>query len=515
MEELILEAEERGNASILKVNRENLRKVCNKLFYRKGYPLRTVICTDERNLGKDFTLRYVFENAINRKLIIVETQTDGKFPSVAKSIPAANWFEREIKDMFGLIPEGHPDLRPLFLFPENYPENFHPLRKDAELNVKKYEFQPRKYSYKEIEGEGIFNILVGPIHAGIIEPGHFRFSLIGEPIVNLEIRHGWKHKGIEKLFESKTYQEGIKLAERVSGDNSFSHSLCFASAVENLSGIEIPERAKLIRTLLAEIERITNHVSDFAFLFGDIGYTFGAQRGHILKEKLMRLQKEISGHRFLRGVNRIGGVNVDIDAERAKRIREVLKEVLKDFKNLVNLMINSAQIMDRYETTGTVKEETIKELSAVGVIARASNVKTDTRLDLPYLCYEELPLKVTVKDTGDVLARALVRAEEVEISAELVGEILSKLEKNEEKSLSSEFKKPEPYSYAISAVESPRGNLVYFVMASEDDKPFRIKVRDPSFMNWQTIQFAVLGDIVADFPLINKSMNLSYSGNDL
>ena len=514
MEELIAGKERQDRITILKVDKESLRKVCNKLFFRQGYPLRSVVCTDERELGNGFVLRYIFESN-EKELIAVEAKTDDSFPSVAKSIPAANWFEREIKDMFGLNPEGHPDPRPLFLFPENYPSKFHPLRKDSDLNVENYSFTPKSYPYKEVKGKGIFNILVGPIHAGIIEPGHFRFSLIGEPIVNLEIRHGWKHKGIEKLFELKTYEEGIRLSERISGDTSFSHSLCFALAVEKLCGIEVPERAKLIRTLLAELERITNNVSDFAFLFGDIGYTFGAQRGHVLKEKLMRLQKEISGHRFLRGINRIGGVNVDLDSSKSKRIREVLEEVLKDFRNLVNLMINSAQIMDRYETTGVVKEETIRELSAVGIVARASNVKTDTRIDLPYLVYDELPVEVPIKDTGDVLARALVRAEEVEVSARLIENLLIKLERNREKSLFSHFKKPEPYSFTVSSVESPKGNLIYFVMASEGDKPFRVKVRDPAFMNWQTIQFAVLGDIVADFPLINKSMNLSYSGNDL
>lgn len=515
MEALILGSERKEDRLVFKVSKENLRKVCNKLFFQKKFPLRTVVCTDERECGRNFVLRYVFEDSRDSKFIVVETEVEDSFPSVSKSVPAANWYEREIKDMFGLEPEGHPDLRPLYLFPENYPESFHPLRKDADLDLSNYDFQPRKYPYRDIKGEGVFNILVGPIHAGIIEPGHFRFSLIGEPIVNLEIRHGWKHKGIEKLFELKTYEEGVLLAERVSGDTSFSHSLCFCLAVEKLMGFEIPERAVLIRMLFSEIERMTNHISDFAFIFGDIGYTFGAQRGHILKERLMRLQKELSGHRFLRGVNRIGGVNVDVDSERINRIRTVLDEVLKDFNLLVNLMVNSAQIMDRYETTGVVKEETVRELSAVGVIARASNVGVDTRRDIPYLLYDQVPFDVPVQESGDVYARVVQRVEEVENSKRIVEELLFRLEKNRDKNLSVPSTKVPPFCYSIASVESPKGNLIYFVMSGKNDKPFRVKVRDPAFANWQTIQFAVLGDIVADFPLINKSMNLSYSGNDL
>jgi len=515
MESLILESKVEKDRIVVKIPKDNLRKVCNKLFFRGTLPLRSVICTDERELGRDFVLRYIFEDSKQEKFVVVETEVKDSFPSVSKSIPAANWYEREIKEMFGLEPTEHPDPRPLFLFPENYPEDFHPLRKDSNLNLESYPFTPKRYPYKEIKGEGVFNILVGPIHAGIIEPGHFRFSLIGEPIINLEIRHGWKHKGIEKLFELRSYSDGVKLSERISGDASFAHSLCFVSAVEKLMNIEIPKRAKLLRMLFAELERITNNISDFAFIFGDIGYTFGAQRGHILKEKLMRLQKSISGHRFLRGVNRIGGVNIDVNSEKGKLIRETFEEVLKDFRELVNLMINSAQIMDRYETTGIVKEKTVRELSAVGIIARASSVKIDTRKDVPYLLYDEIPFDVPVKDSGDVYARIMVRVEEVENSVKIIEEVLYRLEKNKERNLYVSPGKPQPYSYAISAVEAPKGNLIYFVMAGEDEKPFRVKVRDPAFANWQTIQFAVLGDIVADFPLINKSMNLSYSGNDL
>ncbi len=514
MKELVLEKAEHRNMTIFKVKNENLRKACNMLFFKKNMPLRTVVCTDERKVNGHFTLRYMFEG--NGKFSIVETQVDDRFPSVSRSIPAANWYEREIKDMFGLVPEGHPDPRPLFLFPENYPEDFHPLRKDCDLNLSNYDFNPRRYSYKQVEGEGIFEMLVGPIHAGIIEPGHFRFSLIGEPIINLEIRHGWNHKGIEKLFESRTYKEGVKLSEVVSGDSSFSHSLAFISAVEDLMNVTLPEKAVFIRMLFSELERFNNHVSDFGFIFGEIGYSFGTKRAEILREKLLRLNKLLCGSRFLKGINRIGGVNVDITDDKIKAIREGISSIYREFLELVRLTENSADILDRYETTGKIRLDTVKELSLVGIVARASGLKTDTRANMPYLNYADVPFDIMTMTEGDAYARAMLRTKEAGQSIRIMDYLLSKIENLKGKAIYNNSKSnPKPYDYAVSSIEGHRGNITYFVMAGEDDKPFRVKVRDPSFVNWQSIQLAVLGDIVADFPLINKSMNLSYAGNDL
>jgi len=500
------------NEVILKFKPHNLAPISIYLFRDLDCELFTVVCTDERVKNGNFKIKYIYSYHRENLFFVLEIETKERFPSLSKNIPALNWYEREIKDLFGIEPQYHPDPRPLVKFPENFPYDEYPLRKDYPWN-KRPEFKKYgDYPYKKVEGEGVFNILVGPIHAGVIEPGHFRFHLAGEPIIQLEIRHFWKHRGVEKIGEGKSPEELLNLADKISGDHSFAHTLAYVQAVEKLSDTDIPERAKYIRVIFAELERLMCNINDFAWIFQDVGYTFGAQGLFVVKEEIMRLNKALSGSRFNKNVLRIGGVNVDLDKDKQKLIKEKLKFVEEKYNQYKKILFESATILERLENTGRIKYETVKDLSALGYTARASGLSADIRKEHPYLVYDNLEFESKVFDRGDVLGRLLVRMADIEDSISIIRQCLPCLTGTELYIKPSPVK---PDTWALGYAEGQRGNIVHYVQTDEEGKIFRWKVRDPSFHNWQTIQFAVLGDIIADFPLVNKSLNLSYAGNDL
>lgn len=474
---------------------------------KKGGYLLSMVCSDERALGEDFVIRYFFRE---EGIKVLKLRVESKFPSITSLCPAAKNYEREIRDMFGLMPEGHPDSRSLMLYPENWDPSIHPLRKD--YDGKKPEFKKHgTYRYKEVSGEGINKILVGPIHAGIIEPGHFRFSLAGEAILQLEIRHFWKHRGVEKVCEGKNPEEALKIVSRISGDNAVNISLAYLNAVETLLGIKLSQRVSYLRCVLAELERIWNHVRDLGWLFMDIGFPLPAQHLFSVQEQLMRLNKVITGHRFMFDAFSIGGVNVKIEGEEKRLIDKMLTLVEKETKEVERFAIETPSVRDRFETTGRIFRKTAMELSLCGVCARASGLKRDTRLELPYLAYKDFDVNVPISEQGDVMARFMIRVEEIYQSINLVRSFLENLPNDKGEKQNLLF----PYSWSVGNAETPRGNAFFFVMLDEKGNIYRLKYTDPSFRNWPAIQYAVLGDIIADFPLVNKSMNLSYSGNDL
>ena len=324
-------------------------------------------------------------------------------------------YEREIYDLFGLLPEGHPDLRPLMLYPENWDPLVHPLRKDYSgviPEMKKY----ADYNFKEVLGEGIFNVLVGPVHAGIIEPGHFRFSLAGEPVLQLEIRHFWKHRGIEKVCEGKDFKEALDIISKISGDNSVNIAISYLEAAESILKIEITERAKYIRVILAELERMWNYVRDVAWIFMDIGFVLPAQNLFAMQEELMRLNKNLSGHRFLFNSLTVGGVNFDMDSGKLKAIEDAVNKVENIIKDSEKFILSSSSVLDRLEFTGKINKKTAEELSLCGISARASELPRDTRVEFPYLAYGMLNLKPVILDEGDVFARTALRIKEIYLS---------------------------------------------------------------------------------------------------
>lgn len=500
----------------LQVKKEDVPVVAHYLHTHPALrgTLSLLWAVDHRPREARYELCYLFTLAERRDWLLLCTDLRGDdrlFRSVTPHIHAAKWYEREIRDMFGLIPKGHPDLRRLVRH-EHWPKGTHPLRKDFRWDTC-LERAQGEYAFRHIEGEGVFEVPVGPIHAGIIEPGHFRFSVAGEPIMQLELRHFWKHRGVEKLFEQRTLTDAVPLAERVSGDTTIGHSLAYCQAVESLLGVTVPARARYLRSLLLELERLHNHLGDIGAICNDTAYVLAHGHCSRLKERIMQLNDRLTGSRFLRGVIRVGGVALDMTDRQLAEVTAVLDAIEPDFSELERIIFANASLTDRLETTGVLTEEIAWDHAAVGVVGRASGMDRDIRRDRPFAAYNELDPRVALYRYGDVRARLRVRMDELHESMRLIRAVRVRMPHGPIEAAPS--REPRPGEWALSAVEGWRGEILYMVMAGEQGRIHRCKVRDPSFVNWPAIQWAVLGNIIPDFPLINKSFNLSYAGNDL
>lgn len=459
-------------------------------------------------------LWYLFTLAARKDWLLLTVdlaEEERKFASITPMVHAAKWYEREIRDLFGLIPVGHPDMRRLVRH-EHWPKGMHPLKKEFAWD-QVLERAQGEYAFRKIHGDGVFEIPVGPIHAGIIEPGHFRFSVAGEPILQLEVRHFWKHRGVEKLFEQQRLTEAVPLAERVSGDTSVGHSLAYCQAVETLLGMTVPPRARYLRSLFLELERLHNHIGDVGAICNDTAYALAHAHCGRLKEQLMQLNDGLTGSRFLRGVNRVGGVSIDLSGVQLSQVDAELQAIEQEFSGIEKILLANASLTERLENTGVLSESIAWDHAVMGVVGRASGIDRDLRRDRPFAAYPECQPKVAVYRYGDVRARMRVRLDEVHDSMRLIHTLRRQLPMGP---LATQAVEPVTQGqWAISAVEGWRGEILYVVMAGEEGRIHRCKVRDPSFVHWPAIQWAALGNIVPDFPLINKSFNLSYAGNDL
>ena len=527
---------------VILAKKEDIPESCSYVHNEIRARLATVICNDERRIGRDFVLRYVFakEDGEDVFIFITASVKDSKvakdqgcpplsIPSITLQFPNAALYEREIKDMFGIVAEGNPDARPLVLH-EHWPADVYPLRKDFELGKKVERARDRRYQFTEVEGEGVCEIPVGPVHAGIIEPGHFRLSVLGENIVNLETHLFYTHKGIEKLAESMKLDQALLLSERISGDEAVANSIAYCQALEKIAGANVPLRALQVRTVYAEMERIYNHLGTLAGMSADVGFAYGASRLNILKERVMRLNEQVTGSRLLFGVNRIGGVSTDLTEEKCRLIANTTDVVLKDFERVTSMLRNKSSVMDRLRATGMIARNVAVDLGLVGIVARCTGVDVDTRRDHPYAAYRLLSIDrhhdtpqslmeyeiEMQKRRGDSMSRFDVRVEEVANSIGIISEVIDSLH-GDKNLVAAEVKGGlEPYGHALGYAESHRGQTVHWVMVGEDrDSLFRYKVRTASFVNWPAVEQAVLNDIVPDFPVVNKSFDLSYSGNDL
>jgi Ni,Fe-hydrogenase III large subunit/Ni,Fe-hydrogenase III component G len=472
-----------------------------------------IVAEDTRAEAGGFTLRYIFELPCRDVFVIVSTPLEkGRrlFPSLATRWYLASLFEREIRDLFGLIPSHHPDMRRLSLH-QFWPARYHPLLKDA-VPPKALEDNGQPFPFQQVRGEGIYQITVGPVHAGIIEPGHFRFSVDGETIVNLESRLFFLHKGIEKLFESMTVSRGVQLAERISGDSSVAHELAFCMAVERSAGIVVPERAAYIRVVVQELERLYNHIGDVGAICTDTGFAVANAHALRLREDVLRLNERLVGHRLLRGAVVPGGVVQEFSNTQISDAVDTVRRVRDDFNEVVAMALDNALVLDRLHTTGVLTNQTARELQVGGIAARASGIDRDARRDHPYAAYEELKFRVPVFQEGDVWARMMVRVEESRESVSLIVQALEALPTG--KILTPVATLPAGSS-AFGLVEGWRGPIWHWVTAGENGMLRRVKVKDPSFANWPALNYAILNNIVPDFPLCNKSFNLSYAGNDL
>lgn len=495
-----------------KVDSANLAHVLENIYINHKLPLKTAFATDEREIDKSYKIHYVFGIPVTNFFIIpfITLENTIEFPSLTTTIHELNLLELEIYTFFGLKPVGHPNLQKIILH-DNWPDNIYPLRKDFRWDERVGYSNKQEHQFKVVKGEGIYEIPVGPIHAGIIEPGHFRFSVAGEEIIVLEPQLGYVHKGIEKLFENLLLSDKIKLSERVSGDSSFNHSLAFCQALENLCNLQIPKRAKYLRVVFAELERLANHFNDFGFIMNDTAFTFGGAQGARLREIIMQINENLTGSRYLRGVNILGGVSIDISKDDQNTLLEDLKVIAKDYTEVLEISQNSTSMMNRLKGSGILDKQVAIDHGVVGIVARALGLRKDARIDNPYAAYAELNIKVAVQHSGDVFARFEVRTEEIYNSLNIIKQALEKLPSGP---ISSPNMPLRENSEAIGITEGWRGEIVYFVTSDDKGEISRVVVRDPSFLNWPVVPYAVVGNPVPEFPLINKSFNLSYSGND-
>jgi Ni,Fe-hydrogenase III large subunit/Ni,Fe-hydrogenase III component G len=495
--------------------RQALPEVADALRAELDTQVDLVAAADTRAATGAFTLVYRFATSPGAPTLAVVVETavpsrDPTFPSLATRSFAASRYEREIQDLFGLIALGHPDPRRLPLH-QFWPADYHPLRADAPP-VPEFSDDGRPFPFRRVEGEGIFEITVGPVHAGIIEPGHFRFSVEGETIVNLESRLYFVHKGTEKLFETLPFERTVALAERISGDTSVGHALAYCQALEALSGTAVPPRAAWLRVLYLEMERLHNHVGDVGAIVNDTGYAFGHAHCTRLREDLMRLDARLTGHRLLRGTIVPGGVAVDPGNDALRSAALAVARIVAEFEEIARIALRNTMVLERLQGTGRLTQETASEMQVVGLVGRASGLDADARRDAPFAAYDGLDVQVATRREGDVWARTLVRLEEAHEAGRLVGEVARRIPGGP---VVAPLGRMPGRAHAFGLVEGWRGPLLHWVLTGERGELVRVKVKDPSFVNWPALEYAVLKNIVPDFPLCNKSFNLSYSGNDL
>ena len=444
----------------------------------------------------------LLDEAASHMAIVTLPCPGGHFPSIGQRHPPAIRLERTVRDLFGLEPQKIPDMRP-WLDHGRWGLR-HPLGAPTPaVDVAPYAFLPA-------EGESLHQIAVGPVHAGIIEPGHFRFHANGEVIVRLEARLGYTHKGVESLMQGADLTRAAKLAGRVSGDSTVAYAIAFARAVETALQIEVPPRAHWLRALMAELERLANHFGDIGAICNDASFQLMQAHCAILRERVLRAADACFGHRLMRDCVGPGGVARYLDIGDAPVLRALLTEIHQRFPRLVELYDNTASLQDRTVGTGILSPHLAQQFGAGGFVGRASGRGFDTRRALPYPPYDQLAFEVPVLQEGDVNARNWIRIREVEQSLALIEQILAGLHGGV---MRAEL--PQRAGEGIAVVEGFRGDILAWVRLDDEGRITHCHLRDPSWFQWPLLEAAIEGNIVADFPLCNKSFNCSYSGCDL
>jgi Ni,Fe-hydrogenase III large subunit len=393
---------------------------------------------------------------------------------------------------------------------DDWPKVF-PLRKDFDLRTQLPPFTGVRHKFREVEGEGVFQVPVGPVHAGIIEPGHFLFSVAGEPVLYLQLRLFYTHKGTEKLFENLPVTHGVRLAESISGDSSFAHATAFCHAIERVTDAEAPPRARTLRSLCLELERLYNHIGDIGAIATDVAFVVANMHAMRLKERILRVNELLTGNRLLRGMACLGGVRFDWDGEQIKALEKLATELGPEFDSLVELIENSSSTRDRLEETGILKPKVARDLGVVGIAGRASGFDHDLRRDFPHAAYDQVKFRVPVYQVGDVEHRMQVRIDEVRESLSIIKQLVSNLPGS---AVRVEIGELPANRTALGYVEGWRGEIFHWIRTAPGNRLARCKVKDPSLQNWPALSEAILGNIVPDFPVVNKSFNLSYSGTD-
>ncbi len=439
-------------------------------------------------------------------LMVAGCDAPESYPSLTQACEPFHMFEREIAEQFGIRPEGHPWLKMV-----RYHPNYRKV-KDVFGNHYKEDI-PGNYDYYQVEGNEIHEVAVGPVHAGVIEPGHFRFNCIGEKVLHLEIQLGYQHRGIENLFHGVQTKRLPILAENIAGDTTIGHSLCLAEAVEALTEVKPDKGAKLIRTIALELERLANHIGDLGALSGDVAFLppanyFGRLRGDFLNLSLL-----ICGNRFGKGLVRPGGVRFTLTDDIRKTLDDRLKELKPQVTHVLELLFSASTVRDRFEDCGCVSATDADHLGLVGPAGRASGLSYDARRCFPTEYYGEIGIPENKKSTGDVYARAKVRYDEVLQSISIIQSLIGNTVETQAVDGSDFILSPS--SFVVTLNEAWRGEVSHVLLTDKDGKILRYKVKDPSFHNWNGLAMALRNTGISDFPLNNKSFNLSYCGFDL
>ncbi|HEY7459125.1 MAG TPA: hydrogenase expression protein HypE [Xanthobacteraceae bacterium] len=440
-------------------------------------------------------------SAVEMLAVAVE---NGRYPSVGAHHAPAIRLERAIRDLFGYEPEGLKDTRPWL--------DHGAFEIGVPLGARSAARRQASYEFLPAEGEGLHQIPVGPVHAGIIEPGHFRFTASGETIVRLEQRLGYVHKGVESLMAGAKLEHAAQLAGRVSGDSTVAYQFAFARAAEMTLGVEAPPRAEHLRALMAELERIANHLGDFGAICNDASFALIHAHCGILRERALQAADFCFGHRLMRDRITPGGVTADLTGEGVACLRALVAEVGPRFRELYDFYDGTTSLLDRTVTTGIVAPDLVRRFAPGGYVGRAAGRDFDARRDLAYAPYGSLSFVVASYSASDVDARLRVRADEIAASISLVSQIIDTLPDGD---VRAKLPAASPQREGLGIVEGFRGDVLVYLRLAADGTVARCHPRDPSWFQWPLLEAAVEGNIVADFPLCNKSFNCSYSGHDL
>ena len=478
---------------------------------RDGSTLVSLWGSDRRDLGDGLVVMAAY--SLGDQLLCLRLPlraSPHEYPSISAEYPAANRMQRALYDLLGAHAVGVDDDRP-WLRHGAWPADFFPLRRDADA-ARSFVLEQEHYAFVPVSGDGVHEIPVGPVHAGIIEPGHFRFSVVGEKVLRLEERLGYVHKGIDKRFEDMPLYEGVRLAGRVSGDSTVAYAWAYSMAIESATGVTVPPRAAWLRALLLERERVGNHLGDLGALGNDAALAVGLAHFSRLREQWLRANDEVFGHRLMMDCIVPGGTRLDPDAGALEQLRRQSSDLAAEVTTLRTIYDEHSGLQDRFLNTGVVTPELAAQLGLRGLAGRASGQARDLRVDVRWAPYDSLDVKIASDRRGDVAARVAVRFDELFESLRLIEAIVQRLPAGDVHcALPAVAADGAP---GVGWVEGWRGDVLVAVEVGTNGLLRRCHCHDPSWQNWPVLEHAVIGNIVPDFPLINKSFNLSYSGVD-